>query len=223
MLFRSDAGPSSATPSSSTPKSDTTPTTKTETPSAPKTDSKSSSDKPVSVVHTKGGDYNVYAKGSDKAADFRKTYAAAKGNFEWEGRKYAKPSSEPSKPAATTSTTKPVEKTSSAPLPPPASTGLKKQDSDTMVSSTLNAPGHSNLSTEPFNRPEIVAKSNQSTNYPEEKESGPSKKKKIQESKIATIFKNNLNKKKKEEKESGSNPMIDFEPKLKKPGTNNTF
>ena len=58
---------------------------------------------------------------------------------------------------------------------------------------------------------------------PEEKESGPSKKKKIQESKIATIFKNNLNKKKKEEKESGSNPMIDFEPKLKKPGTNNTF
>ena len=57
---------SSATPSSSTPKSDTTPTTKTENPSAPKTDSKSSSDKPVSVVHTKGGDYNVYAKGSDK-------------------------------------------------------------------------------------------------------------------------------------------------------------
>ena len=57
---------------------------------------------------------------------------------------------------------------------------------------------------------------------PEEKESGPSKKKKIQESKIATIFKNNLNKKKKEEKESGSNPMIDFDPKLKRPGTDNT-
>ena len=94
---------------SSTPKSDTTPATST-----PKTDSTTSSgDKPVSVVKTKGGDYNVYAKGSDKAADFRKTYAAAKGNFEWEGRKYAKPSSEPSKPAATTSTTKPVEKTSS--------------------------------------------------------------------------------------------------------------
>lgn len=63
----------------------------------------SSGDKPVAVKHTKGGDYNIYAKGSEKAADFRKTYAAAKGNFEWEGRKYAKPSSETAaaKPAST--------------------------------------------------------------------------------------------------------------------------
>lgn len=81
---------------------------KTETPAA------TSSDKPVSVVKTKGGDYNVYAKGSEKAADFRKTYAAAKGNFEWEGRKYAKPSSETSKPATSTA----------APLPPKRPEGL---------------------------------------------------------------------------------------------------
>lgn len=41
---------------------------------------------------TKGGDYPVYSKGSDKAAGFDKAYGAAKkagkGTFSWEGRKY---------------------------------------------------------------------------------------------------------------------------------------
>lgn len=105
---------SDVTPASSTPKSDAT-TPKADTPEPPKTTgSVKTDDKPVSVVKTKGGDYNVYAKGSEKAADFRKAYAAAKGNFEWEGRKYAKPSSETSKPATSTD----------APLPPKRPEGL---------------------------------------------------------------------------------------------------
>lgn len=51
------------------------------------------SDKAVKTVKTGGGDYNVYKKDSDTAADFRKTYADAKkggsGSFEWNGKKYS--------------------------------------------------------------------------------------------------------------------------------------
>jgi histone H1/5 len=49
-------------------------------------------EKPVRTVKTKGGDYPVYAKKSDKAASFRKAFAAArksgKKTFTWDGRKY---------------------------------------------------------------------------------------------------------------------------------------
>ena len=49
-------------------------------------------DKPVRTVKTKGGDYPVYKKSSDKAASFRKAFAAArksgKKTFTWDGRKY---------------------------------------------------------------------------------------------------------------------------------------
>lgn len=49
-------------------------------------------DKPVRTVKTKGGNYPVYAKKSDKAASFRKAFAAArksgKKTFTWDGRKY---------------------------------------------------------------------------------------------------------------------------------------
>jgi len=50
------------------------------------------SNKPVKTVKTKGGDYKVYRKGSDKAKSFRSAYAAAKKagkkTFTWDGRKY---------------------------------------------------------------------------------------------------------------------------------------
>lgn len=49
-------------------------------------------DKPVRTVKTKGGDYPVYKKSSDKAASFRKAFATArksgKKTFTWDGRKY---------------------------------------------------------------------------------------------------------------------------------------
>ena len=48
-------------------------------------------------------------------------------------------------------------------------------------------------------------------------------KKIIDEARVkAAIIKDAVNAKKKEEKKSGSNPMIDFDPKLKRPGTDNT-
>ena len=48
-------------------------------------------------------------------------------------------------------------------------------------------------------------------------------KKIIDEARVnASIIKNIVKDKKKEQKESGSNPMIDFDPKLKRPGTDNT-
>ena len=49
-------------------------------------------------------------------------------------------------------------------------------------------------------------------------------KKIIDEARVkAAIIKDVVKDKKKKQKESGSNPMIDFEPKLKKPGIENTF
>jgi hypothetical protein len=52
-----------------------------------KTGGANSADKAVGVVKTKGGDYNIYKKGSETAADFRNTYASATkagaGTFKW--------------------------------------------------------------------------------------------------------------------------------------------
>jgi hypothetical protein len=115
-------------PKSSTPT--TTTTSKSETPKTEPSKPAASTDKPVSVVKTKGGDYNVYAKGSEKAADFRKAYSDAKGNFEWEGRKYAKPSSETSKPTTSTA----------APLPPKRPDDLNKVNAPTPPSRPSDLP-----------------------------------------------------------------------------------
>ena len=46
----------------------------------------------VGVERTKGGDYNIYKRGSEEAKSFQKAYAEAKpGVFTWQGRKYRKP------------------------------------------------------------------------------------------------------------------------------------
>jgi hypothetical protein len=49
-------------------------------------------EKPIKKVKTKGGDYPVHHKSSDKAKEFRSAYAKApKGSvFTWDGRKYKK-------------------------------------------------------------------------------------------------------------------------------------
>jgi len=71
-------------------------------------------DKPVSTVKTKGGNYDVYKKGSATAGEFQSMYGAAKkagaGTFEWQGRKYAVPGGKGEyKPPAAAEAPKPAE------------------------------------------------------------------------------------------------------------------
>lgn len=66
---------------------------KTPTPKRkPSSSSSKSSEKPVKIVKTKGGDYNVYKKSSKKAQSFRSAFAnarkAGKKTFTWNGKKY---------------------------------------------------------------------------------------------------------------------------------------
>lgn len=81
----SGSTPAAAAPAKAEPAKATPPAPAAAAPT--KSGGANSADKAVGVVKTKGGDYNIYKKGSETAADFRNTYASATkagaGSFKW--------------------------------------------------------------------------------------------------------------------------------------------